>query len=304
MEVTLRITAEAVEQYGRELVRRERSQGTVRQYVQAVGQLLRYLPEDKGVTTERLLAWKEELTAHRAAGTVNWMIAAVNGFLTFAGAPELRLRPLKCQRRIFSEEELTDGEFQALLAQAEREGDRQLAVLLEALSGTGMRVSEVRFLTVEAARQRLAVVRLKGKTRQVPLGDELCARLLRFAGEQGIVSGPIFVGKGGKPLDRRRIWERMKRLCPGAGVDPQKVHPHAFRHLFARMFYGMTRDIAKLADLLGHSSIDTTRIYITTSCQEHRSMLNRLVRQLDMKKTPGQGGGRRKKRARTAKRNF
>lgn len=295
MEVTLRLTAEAVEQYGRELARRERSQGTVRQYVQAVGQLLQYLPEDKGVTAERLLAWKEELAARRAAGTVNCMIAAVNGFLSFAGAPELRLRPLKCQRRVFSEEELTDGEFRALLAQAEREGDRQLAMLLETLSGTGVRVSEVRFLTVEAARQRLAAVRLKGKTRQVPLGDGLCARLLRFAREQGIASGPIFVGRGGKPLDRRRIWERMKKLCPGAGVDPKKVHPHAFRHLFARMFYGMTRDIAKLADLLGHSSIDTTRIYISAPFREHRAMLDRLAGALGIRKKPPERGGRKKR---------
>ena len=161
-----------------------------------------------------------------------------------------------------------------------------MAVLLTAMSGSGVRVSEVRFLTVEAAKARMAVIRLKGKTRQIPLGNTLCGELLAFAKKQRITSGPIFVSKRGTPLDRRRIWERMKRLCVGAGVEPEKVHPHALRHLFARLFYGITRDIAKLADLLGHGSIETTRIYIMTSDAEHRTILDRLTGYLSTKKAP------------------
>ena len=227
-----------------------------------------------------------ELAAGKAVCTANCMIAAVNTFLEFIGAAQLKLKSLKCQRRIFSEDELTREEFQALVMQARREGDEQTATLLSAMSGSGVRVSEVRFLTVEAARSRKAVIRLKGKTRQIPLADRLCGELLSFAETEGIRSGPIFLSKRGNPLDRRRIWERMKRLCAGANVDPRKVHPHALRHLFARLFYDITQDIAKLADLLGHGSIETTRIYVMTSEKEHRTILERLTGYLSAKKEP------------------
>lgn len=277
------MTQEMIDEFCGELYRRERSAGTIAQYRRSLRQLRAFLAEEKKLSREALLEWKEKLTREKAVQTVNCMIAAVNCFLDFTGLGAWKLKSLKCQRRIFSENELTREEFQSLVGQAFQEGDRQTAMLLQAMSGTGVRVSEVRFLTVEAAKSRMAVVRLKGKTRQVPLGDQLCAELLKFAGSQGIHSGPIFLGKNGRPLDRRRIWECMKRLCIGAGVDPEKVHPHALRHLFARMFYDLTRDIAKLADLLGHGSVETTRIYVMTSCHEHRSILNRIISRLKIK---------------------
>lgn len=223
--------------FERELLRCGRSPGTVAQYRCSLLQLWHFLPEDKHLSRESLLDWKQEITLHKAIRTVNCMIAAVNAFLEFTGAGHLKLKSLKCQRKIFSEDELTQEEFRSLVDQARREGDEQTAVLLTARSGTGVRVSEVRFLTVEAARSRMAVIHLKGKTRQIPLGDKMCTELLAFARKRGIGSGPIFLSKRGKPLDRRRIWKRMKDLCAGAGVDPSKVHPHALRHLFARLFY-------------------------------------------------------------------
>jgi len=279
------LTQAAVRDFCAELRRREKSPGTVEQYRRNLSQLVGMVLE-----RESLLVWKEDLAAKRSAATVNGMIAAVNAFLDFVGAGNLRLKSLRCQRRSFSEEELSRDEFQSLVAEAERVGDEQTAVLLQVMAGSGVRVSEVRFLTVEAAREKMAVIRLKGKTRFLPLGDQLCEQLLRFAETQNITSGPVFVSKKGLPLDRRRIWERMKRLCTGARVDPGKVHPHALRHLFARVFYDLTRDMAKLADLLGHGSIETTRIYVMTSCSEHRSILNRLNRHLSTKKPPQKGG--------------
>ena len=274
METVIFLTGAEIDRFCTELHRRERSKGTVSQYRRSLLQLFRFLPENKQLCREQLIKWKMELAAGKAVCTANCMIAAVNTFLEFIGAAQLKLKSLKCQRRIFSEDELTREEFQALVMQARREGDEQTATLLSAMSGSGVRVSEVRFLTVEAARSRKAVIRLKGKTRQIPLADRLCGELLSFAETEGIRSGPIFLSKRGNPLDRRRIWERMKRLCAGANVDPRKVHPHALRHLFARLFYDITQDIAKLADLLGHGSIETTRIYVMTSEKEHRTILD------------------------------
>lgn len=284
MDNYILLTQEQITGFCEDLRRKERGMGTVRQYRYALICLLAYLPAEKHLTRDALLAWKAELVKTRAVRTVNGMIAAVNAFLNFAGQTALKLTSLKCQRKVFSEGELTREEFQALLEHARKTGDEQTAALLHAMSGSGVRVSEVQFLTVEAARQRMAVISLKGKTRCIPLGKAVCTELLKFAHKQRISSGPIFLGKSGKPLDRRRIWERMKKLCAGAEVDPAKVHPHALRHLFARVFYSLTQDIAKLADLLGHSSLETTRIYIMTSIREHCAILDRLSLNLATKK--------------------
>ena len=295
MDSTISLTPEKVELFCRELRLKERSAGTVAQYRRSLMQLWRDLPGNKALIRENLLDWKKKMTEQKAVQTVNGMIAAVNAFLEFVKKADLKLKTIKCQRRIFSEDELNQEEFRALVGQARREGDRQMAVLLVAMAGSGIRVGEVCFLTVESARQRMAVISIKGKTRQIPLGDRLCIELLAFAKREKITTGPIFLGRAGKPLDRRRIWERMKKLCAGAGVDPQKVHPHALRHLFARMFYAITQDIAKLADLLGHSSIETTRIYVMTSSAEHRSILDYLTGNLKSKK-PSHKDGRKRMR--------
>lgn len=289
MERAVYLNEDQINAFCVELHRRERSEGTIAQYCRSLQHLSRLLPEGR-LTREALLEWKREIADSKAVRTVNCMIAAVNAFLEHMGAVEWKLKPLKCQRKVFSEDELTREEFHALVRQAEAVGDNQTAMLLRAMAGTGVRVSEVRFLTVEAARQKTAVIRLKGKTREIPLGDKLCKQLLRFARENQIERGSIFLGRRGRPLDRRRIWERMKKLCAGAGIDPEKVHPHALRHLFARIFYDLTQDIAKLADLLGHGSVETTRIYIATSIREHRTILDRLNLYINAKKPPETGG--------------
>lgn len=293
MDTIMTLTRNDIRFFCEDLRRKEYSTGTITQYRCSLNQLWDYLPWDKKIDRDILLDWKQDLTLNKAIRTVNSMIAAVNAFLEYAGRADLKLKAMKCQRRTFSEDELTQDEFHALVAQAKQEGDDQMVALLYAMSGSGVRVSEVRFLTVEAARQRMAVISMKGKTRCVPLGNDLCISLLTFAKKQGIRSGSIFLGRKGTPLDRRRIWERMKRLCVGAGVDPKKVHPHALRHLFARMFYKITQDIAKLADLLGHSSIETTRIYIVTSSDEHRAILDCLTKGLGTKKPPRRSGRKR-----------
>ena len=268
----------AIEAYAEELRRKEYSAGTVEQYLRSLRRVRSFLG-GRPVTDSALREWKAQITAAYSARTVNCMIAAVNSWLDFAGRPQWKLKVLKCQRQTFRENELTEEDFRILLQQAKKK-DEETAMLLTAMSSTGVRVSEVAFLTVEAVRRRMAVVRLKGKTRRIPLGESLCRALLRFAGERKISSGSIFRSKTGRPLDRRRIWERLKALCKEAGVDPKRVRPHALRHLFARSFYAMTRDIAKLADILGHSSIETTRIYVATTCTEHRILLEKLSRRL------------------------
>jgi len=296
MRDAVQLTQEKIELFCTALVRLERSAGTVEQYRRSLKRLRQELPRGKALTKEGLIAWKKEAEKRSAVSTVNCMIAAINTYVTFMGAPQMKLRRVKSQRRMFSENELTQAEFGALVKQARKEGDEQTTMLLIAMSGSGVRVSEVQFLTVEAACRQMAEVRLKGKTRRVPLSDKLCSSLLEFARKRGICAGPIFLSSRGSVLDRRRIWERMKRLSRRAGVAPEKVHPHALRHLFARTFYEMTRDLTKLADLLGHSSIETTRIYVITSSREHRTLLNRLTGQLNAKKPPRKGG---KKRGRT-----
>lgn len=295
MKYTIYLTPLDIEVFCDELTRRERTPGTIAQYRHALLELWRFLPGNKKLDHEQLLAWKEETAQQKAVRTVNAMIAAVNAFLEFSGVAYLKLKSMRYQQKTFSEEELTQEEFRRLVQQAEKNGDTQTTMLLWAMAATGIRVSEVRFLTVEAIKHRMAIVQLKGKVRQVPLGDKLCRMLAEFAKNNKIKSGPLFVGKHGEPLDRRRIWERMKALCKQAKVDPEKVHPHALRHLFARVFYELTQDIAKLADLLGHSSINTTRIYIMTSAREHREILDRLCHRIYTKKPPTKGGSRKKR---------
>ena len=289
MDTGLVVTAEGIEAYRRELLRRERSRGTVEQYVRAVEQLAVFLQE-RPAHAELLQGWKGTLLERCSIATVNAMIAAVNGFFDFCGMPELKLKSLRCQRQFFRETELTEEDYRALLHRAESCGEAQTALLLKTMACTGVRVSELKVLTVESAKRGMAVIQLKGKVRQIPLGRELCRELISFTRQEKITSGAIFRSRRGRPLDRRRVWERLKALCAGTTVDPQKVHPHALRHLFARMFYKLTGDVVKLSDLLGHSSINTTRIYTATSPEEHRQMLDHLAAVIHAKKPPRRGG--------------
>ena len=264
----------AFQQYLRE---EERSPGTVRKYLRDVEAFFRWL-DGRPVTREAAAAWKEHLlvTGH-AAVTVNSMLAALNGLFRFLGW-DLQVRLLKIQRRIFREQsrELIREEYALLVRTARERGQERLALLMETICATGIRVGEVPYITLEAARQGRAEIALKGKIRVILLPGKLCRKLIRYAGKQKITSGEIFLTRGGKGLSRKQIWAEMKRLCARAGVQAEKVFPHNLRHLFARTFYRVSRDVVRLADVLGHSSIETTRIYLLTTGAEQRRQMGKL----------------------------
>lgn len=254
----------------------ERSAGTVAQYGRAVSGLAVWL-DGRGVSQELLNDWKGELASRYSARTVNAMLAAVNCFCKFAGTP-FRLRFLKVQRAAFRDaaRDLTRADYERLLDAAEHTGQRRLALVMETLCGTGIRVSELRYITVDAARRGRADISLKGKIRTILIPRKLSKKLLAYAKSESISSGEVFRTRTGRALSRRQIWFELKQLCRAAGIAASRVFPHNFRHLFAQAFYRATRDIVKLADVLGHSSIETTRIYLVSTGEEHQRQLERL----------------------------
>lgn len=256
----------------------ERSEGTIEKYLRDVRKFFCWLA-DKSLEKVQVSAWRAQLLSDGyAPETVNSMIVALNRFLDFIGCSDCRVRTLRIQRKLFrrQERELTRAEYERMVQTAERKGQQRLALLLEAIAATGIRVSEVKYLTVETARAGRAEIALKGKIRVILLPNKLCRKLLKYAKKQKTVSGEIFLTKNGKSLSRRQIWSEMKHLCKFAGVEASKVFPHNLRHLFATVFYQACKDIAKLADVLGHSSIETTRIYLVTSGTEHARQLAHL----------------------------
>ena len=272
------ITKERILAFQERLNWEEKSPGTIEKYVRDVGAFAAWLGEG-GLSKEAAGAWKGALLeSGLTPTTINTKLAAVNKFFSFLDRPELRLRPLRLQRKLFRDDsrELTKTEYDRLVSAARSLGRERLALLLEAICATGIRVSEVRYLTVEAARRGRTEVRLKGKIRTILLPGKLCRKLLKYARKQKTASGEIFLTRGGRGISRRQIWAEMKALCAAAGVEPTKVFPHNLRHLFARTFYRVCRDVAKLADVLGHSSIETTRIYLISTGTEHASTLERM----------------------------
>ena len=275
---TYAMTPEQIESYGRTLRLEERCEATVKKYVSAATAFFDFLPEGKIVTRELALAWKADISAKNAAGTVNVMLSAVNRFFAFMSWDDIRMKRLKTQRRIFRDRdrELTKAEYLRLLDAARRRGNPRLYYLTQTLAATGIRVSELRFVTVESLRSGTTVVECKGKRREILIPRNLRGKLLAYCKDMGITSGSVFVTRSGKPLNRSNIWRELQSLCDDARVDRRKVFPHNFRHLFAVTFYRMEKDIAKLADLLGHASINTTRIYIMESGAEHERRIERL----------------------------
>ena len=272
-----RLTAAVLNRFRQELLRRERSAPTIEKYLHDVRTFAVWL-DGREVTPEAVLAWKRELVDQFKPGTVNGKLAAVNALFAFAGWPDCQARSLKVQRRAFRDNarELTKEEFYRLVATAERLGKDRLALLFEAIGSTGVRVSQVKYFTVEAARLGRAEIALKGKIRTILLPGKLCRKLLKYARKQEIASGEIFLTRSGKPINRKQIWAEMKALCKQAGVEPGKVFPHNLRHLFAQTFYHQTHDVVKLADVLGHSSLTTTRIYLISTGEEHQRELEKL----------------------------
>lgn len=264
-----------LDDYRKYLEEAEKSELTIEKYLRDVRAFLLW-QEKRPLSKETVLAYKAYLTERYAVASVNSMLSAVNNYLTFLGRQDCRVKILRRQRQIFCSEqkELSREEYHRLLRAAE--GKPQLHLLLQTICATGIRVSEHRFITVEAAQSGRAEVSCKGKQRTVLLPKKLCAALRKYARERGIQTGSLFVSRSGKPLDRSRIWAEMKKLCKAANVLAEKVFPHNLRHLFARTYYAMEKDIVRLADLLGHASINTTRIYTAESGEVHRRQVERL----------------------------
>ena len=281
----MQINKENLRRFGAHLTAEEKSSATVEKYLREADHFVRWL-EEQELSKELSAAYKAWLAERRSPAGVNGAIAALNSLFTFLGVEECRLKSLKLQRQLFRDEarELTREEYFRLLAAAVRLGKKRLYLVMQAICATGIRVSELQFFTVEAVRMGRAVITNKGKTRLVFLPRSLQKQLLKYARRQGLVSGPVFVTKGGKPLDRSNIWLEMKSLCHTAAVAESKVFPHNLRHLFARTYYNQEKDIVRLADILGHSSVNTTRIYTREPGETHRRQLE----QLGLVVAPGQ----------------
>ena len=271
------ITAKMIAEFKEHLILEERSEITVEKYIRDVKAFAKYA-QNNAVTKETVIAYKKHLQENYAVRSVNSMLASINSLFAFLGWHDLKVKSLKLQQQVFcpEEKELTKAEYARLCRAAERKHNERLNLILQTICGTGIRVSELQYITVEAVKQGEAVVNCKAKTRSVFIVKELKQKLLRYAAEQGIKSGMIFVTRTGKPISRTNIWREMKALCEEANVNPQKVFPHNLRHIFARVFYGIEKDIAKLADILGHSSINTTRIYIISTGTGHRHRMENM----------------------------
>lgn len=272
------LTEEMAKAFEKYLRREEKSENTVKKYLRDVRAFAAYL-NGAEVTKETVITFKSKLLGESySVRSINSMLASLNGLFSFLGWEDCRVKSVKLQRQIYcpEEKELTKAEYMRLVDTAKQKGNERLNLILQTICGTGIRVSELQYITVEAVKNREATVSLKGKTRSVFLVKELRKKLIRYAAKQNIQSGAVFITRTGKPMNRTNIWREMKGLCKQAGVNPKKVFPHNLRHLFARTFYGIEKDIAKLADILGHSSINTTRIYIISTGSEHRRRMEHM----------------------------
>ena len=254
-------------QYLRE---QERSESTIKSYRREVMSLQFYL-DDSPLTKDKLLSYKTMITSQYAPTTCNVSIAAINNLLKYMCRPDLALKPLKIQKQIYetADKELTRKEYDKLIRAANINGQERLSLIIQTICSTGIRISELKYITVEAVKEGKAAISCKNKNRVVFLPAPLCTLLKKYVVNQNILSGTIFITKNGKPLDRSNIYHSMQRLCSISGVKASKVFPHNLRHLFAKTYYNQNKDISKLADLLGHSSINTTRIYMRESGAVH-----------------------------------
>ena len=271
------LTPDLIRRYARQLREQERSAATIQKYVHDLTALAEFLG-DRPLTKAALLEWKESLIAAHAPASVNSKIAAVNGLLYYLDRRELRLRPLKIQKALFlsEEKELTRAEYVRLVRAAEQAENERLSLVIQTICATGIRVSELKFITAEAVYSGRAEVTNKGKRRTVFLPEKLRRLLKTYLKQQKITAGAVFVSRKGRPLDRSNIWRAMKALCESAGVEPSKVFPHNLRHLFARTFYSLEKDLSRLADILGHTNVTTTRIYTAESGAVHARQIGRL----------------------------
>lgn len=258
----------------------EKSPATIRKYLHDVETFFYYV-QDRPITKVLVLGYKDWLLERYAVSSANTMLVSLNRFFAWAGAAELRVKTVKRQRDIFrGEKELTKAEYQRLLETSQKQKKLWLKLVMETICSTGIRVSELRHITVDAIQCGSAQITCKGKHRRILLPKKLCVRLREYCRGRDIQSGPVFVTKNGSALDRSNIWCAMKKLCKDCGVAAEKVFPHNLRHLFARTFLSIEKDITKLADILGHASLNTTRIYTISSGAEHRRRMNQIANML------------------------
>lgn len=271
------LTTDIIDDFRKNLILQEKSTATIEKYIRDV-KAFSVCARGRVITKEMVIAYKNNLQENYAIRSVNSMLASINNLFAFLKWFDLKVKFLKLQQQVFcsAEKELTKAEYKRLCQTAKQKNNKRLDLIIQTICATGIRVSELQYITVEAIKRGEAIVNCKAKTRSVFIVKALKQKLLRWAAEQRIKSGMIFVTKSGKPINRTNIWREMKSLCKDANVNPQKVFPHNLRHLFARTFYGIEKDIVKLADILGHSSINTTRIYIISTGEEHRRKLENM----------------------------
>lgn len=271
------INEKIIKNYEKALILYEFSINTIKQYTSAIKMLSIYL-EGRAISKKILIEWKEDSLLKYEKTTINCKIAAINNFLDYINLSELKLKSFKVQKKMFldKKKELTKSDYIKLVKEAERKKDTRLSLILQTLASTGIRISELKYVTIKAIRNGKVEVFCKGKVRVVFLNKKLCKKLLIYAGGLKNKNQSIFVTKSGKNIDRSNVWREMKKLCEKAKVAAEKVFPHAFRHLFAITFYDIKNDIAKLADVLGHSNINTTRIYIMECGENHRNQIEKM----------------------------
>lgn len=271
------INHDTIKRFEEYLLNEERSAATIEKYLRDVRCFADFV-KDAEITKQLVLEYKNSLPESYELSSANSMLAALNSFLRFLGWHDLCVKRFKIQREAFcsEEKELTRDEYIRLLNAASSKSNERLSLIIQTICATGIRVSELQYITVEALRRGEAAVFCKGKSRRIFIVAKLRKKLLKYVAERKILSGAVFITKSGSPISRNKIWKEMKSLCKDAMVNPKKVFPHNLRHLFARTFYGIEKDIAKLADILGHSSIDTTRVYIVTTSAEHKRKMEHM----------------------------
>ena len=272
------ITPDSISAFENYLYEKEKSEATIEKYLRDVRAFSAFAKSSE-VNRELALQYKQQLcSVGFAARSINSILSSLNSFFEFIGKNDCRVKTVKLQKEVYcpAEKELTKAEYERLVCTAKSQGKEELSLILQTICGTGIRVSELKFITAEAVKAGYAIVSCKGKTRKVFIVPALKKLLNQYIQKQKIKTGALFLSKSGKPLNRTVIWREMKSICKAAKVNPAKVFPHNLRHLFARVFYKMEKDIALLADILGHSSINTTRIYIVSTGEEHRRRMEKM----------------------------
>ncbi|MDY3030309.1 MAG: tyrosine-type recombinase/integrase [Clostridia bacterium] len=271
------ITNKIVNGFKLYLYEEEKSGSTIEKYMRDINKFLKWLG-GREADKSAVLDYKKELCVHYAPRSVNSVLSSLNALFVFAGWHELKVKTLKIQKQMFAdrEKELTKPEYERLLTAAKCRNNQRLYHLIQTIGSTGIRISELQYITCEAVNAGQAIINCKGKLRRIFIPKKLCAMLKLYTKNHGIKSGPVFISKNGKPLDRTNVWKMLKSLCKSADVPSEKVFPHNLRHLFARTFYSIQKDIVRLADILGHSSVNTTRIYTMETGEIHRRQIQEL----------------------------